>query len=114
MDDDLKKQVSEMLYQALELNESGEMDRLKSKIDDIGGLINPERISIHWAVKDVLSVVGGITEDEAAHVLGVVEHNHDCNNGITWDTLSITASMLYPNATDVEEDEEEDDELQPS
>jgi hypothetical protein len=37
-----------------------------------------------------------LTPDQAWEVLQAVERQHDCNYGITWDTLGITADELFP------------------
>ena len=53
-------------------------------------------ITIVWCVDDVLAyakdegldVGKTITEDDAEYILHRLEDNHDCNLGITWETIS--------------------------
>lgn len=103
-----KNQIKENLYRALEALESDDIALVSDIVEALDTELHPDRIAIKWSVDDVLSVVKGITRDEAGHVLGVVDNRHDCNYGVTWDTLSITAQMLYPNASDNDDDEEDD------
>lgn len=54
-------------------------------------------INISWSVADVKEVCPKLTIKEAYEVLKQVEHNHDANFGICWDTLTATAQDMYPN-----------------
>lgn len=49
-----------------------------------------------WTPEDVLSVRPDLLEEQAQQVLGAVERHHDATLGVTWDTLSYEASMMYP------------------
>jgi hypothetical protein len=54
------------------------------------------QIAAIWSVEDVQQERPNLTEDQAWEVLQRVEHYHDCNYGITWDTLRLTADALFP------------------
>ena len=49
-------------------------------------------ISIVWGIDDVMEQAKQdekeITEDQARKVLKMMKDNHDCNYGITWETIS--------------------------
>ena len=49
-------------------------------------------ISIVWGIDDVMERAKQdekeITEDQARKVLKMMKDNHDCNYGITWETIS--------------------------
>ncbi|HEY9341914.1 MAG TPA: hypothetical protein VIQ23_10050 [Hanamia sp.] len=49
-------------------------------------------ISIVWSIDDVMEQAKQdekeITEDQARKVLKMMKDNHDCNYGITWETIS--------------------------
>lgn len=53
---------------------------------------------ITWCVEDVLmrAEENGIpcTEDEAQYILNSMDDCHDCNNGITWDTIDFWLGNL--------------------
>jgi hypothetical protein len=57
------------------------------------------KIAVIWSIEDVKSVRPDLTEAQSWEVLQQVEKYHDCNYGITWDTLSIHASGLLPEPT---------------
>ena len=48
-------------------------------------------IKLSWCIEDVLEQAKNskikITREEAGRVLELCLHKHDCNLGITWDTL---------------------------
>ena len=50
------------------------------------------QIAIIWSTEDVIEFASQdgikITEEEAMEILGDIDHRHDCNYGVTWDTLS--------------------------
>jgi hypothetical protein len=64
-----------------------ELQRMENEIE-----IADDKIQIVWQVDDVLEKAKEdgvkITKEQAYEVLGLVERNHDCNYGITWDTIS--------------------------
>jgi hypothetical protein len=64
---------------------------------DIHKLLEKKRqIAVVWSIEDVQENRPDLSDDQAWHVLQMVEKHHDCNYGITWDTLDIHASELYP------------------
>lgn len=52
-------------------------------------------IAIVWSIDDVQTLDDTLTDSEAMQVLQYVEDNHDCNDGITWDTLESATAWLY-------------------
>ena len=56
------------------------------------------KIHITWDTVDVLDTAKQmevkLTEEEANDVLFTIEHNHDANFGITWDTIEWTIQDL--------------------
>jgi hypothetical protein len=59
-------------------------------------LAKRQQIAVIWSVEDVQENRPDLSDDEAWEVLQAVKHDHDCNYGITWDTLEMTASNLFP------------------
>jgi hypothetical protein len=53
---------------------------------------NKDKFSIVWSINDVLYQADNegvsITEDEARHILNMMEKYHDANFGISWETIS--------------------------
>jgi len=67
---------------------------------------NPAReIAIIWAVDDVNDSRPELTDEQKMHVLEEVLDNHNAEWGVSWDTLSTTADLLYPKGS-VEQEEE--------
>ena len=56
------------------------------------------QIAVIWSIEDVQQERPDLTDDQAWEVLQRVEHYHDCNYGITWDHLRMTADDLFPLA----------------
>lgn len=55
-----------------------------------------DSIVISWGSEDVQEVRPDLTTDQAHEVLQRVLRCHDCNFGVTWDTLAIVANELFP------------------
>ena len=57
---------------------------------------NKDKFSIVWSIDDVLYQAQNdevsITEDEARHILNMMEKHHDASIGISWETISIYIS----------------------
>jgi hypothetical protein len=53
-----------------------------------------------WHIEDVQSVRPDLDDDQCIHVLEVVADGFDANNGINWDVIEYTASMLFPDLED--------------
>ena len=60
-------------------------------------------ICIVWSTQDVLQTAKNmnveLTSEEADDVLMTVEHNHDANHGISWDTIEWAVSDLVNSKT---------------
>ncbi|MBX9791387.1 MAG: hypothetical protein K2Y37_20900 [Pirellulales bacterium] len=66
-------------------------------IADIHALLEERRqIAVIWSVEDVQAVREDLTDDQAWDVLKRCDRKHDCNLGITWDTIEIVADDLFP------------------
>jgi hypothetical protein len=62
-------------------------------------MINEEgHLIISWCIEDVMDRAEeqGIpcTEEQAHNILASMDHHHDCNYGITWDTIDFWLSEL--------------------
>ena len=55
------------------------------------------QIAIVWSVEDVQGEDDTLTEEEAMCVLQRMKDRHDCNHGISWNTMSYYIDELYPN-----------------
>lgn len=55
------------------------------------------QIAIVWSIEDVQGQDETLTDEEAMNVLDMLENKHDCNYGISWDTIDDTIANLYPN-----------------
>lgn len=53
-------------------------------------------ISLVWSVEDVQALRPDLGDEQAMEVLQQVESHHDCENGVTWDTLEYWADELFP------------------
>lgn len=65
-----------------------------------------KRESIKWSVEDFTSLeVDGqqISEENAQFALDDMIHHHDCNNGITWDTVEYYFSQYSEEAEEGKE-----------
>ena len=57
-------------------------------------------ITILWHINDVKEVRPNLTDDQARKVLERVLDCHDCNFGISWDTLEAAADFMFPDTGD--------------
>ena len=64
-----------------------------------------DEIHIVWSVDDVQTINSKLTDEEARDVLEEIERSHDCEQGITWDTI-----REFTDSDEDEEDDEEDEE----
>ena len=55
-----------------------------------------DTIALHWSTEDVMHQCDWLTKEQAREVLSMCLHQHDCNWGISWDTIDIWAAELYP------------------
>jgi hypothetical protein len=68
-------------------------------------LATDRKIAVVWCIEDVQEVRPDLTDEQAWEVLQQVKHTHDCNYGITWDTLEIIAQNLYGDAPEIATEE---------
>jgi hypothetical protein len=66
----------------------------KLSVSDLRDYCNEanQEISIVWGIGDVHQANEGtghrqLSDEEALHILARVKHGHDCNQGISWETL---------------------------
>ena len=55
-----------------------------------------DRIFIEWQTDDVLQQRPDLTKEQAREVLHRIKQDHDCNHGITWETIDAWAGNMYP------------------
>jgi hypothetical protein len=68
----------------------------QAEIDLYAVLDQRQCIAHIWKVEDVKSIREHLTNDEAWHVLQLVEKRLDSNYGINWDFIADVADELYP------------------
>jgi len=71
-----------------------------SKIDVHELLKERQQIAIIWSVEDVQELRPDLTAGQAWKVLQACEAGHDCEFGITWLSLEMTADDLFPSPAD--------------
>src|SRR5581483_5073165 len=59
-------------------------------------LYHDKKIAAIWGIEDVQELRPDLTADQAWEVLRRVDHQHDPDHGITWETLRLTAEELFP------------------
>lgn len=79
------------------------IETLKRGQSEIENLLSGDSIASIWSIDDVYTVAeereyGEVTEQQAKEVLQSVEHNHDANYGINWDTLADTLYTILEEA----------------
>lgn len=55
-----------------------------------------KQIAAIWSIEDVHAVRDDLTDDQAWKVLKRVDDCHDCEFGITWDTLYQMTNAMFP------------------
>jgi hypothetical protein len=68
----------------------------RSGIDINALLAKRQQIASIWSIEDVQQNRPDLSDDDAWEVLQTVKHDHDCNYGITWQTLEMAARHLFP------------------
>ncbi len=73
------------------------------------------QIGIIWSVQDVISRaknhgILNITNEQAMEVLKNVEHSHDCEFGVTWETFDYHIQDVTGEEYDYDYEPEEEDE----
>ena len=63
--------------------------------------MDTDRIFLSWAIEDIWAddVAPQLTRDEAREVLERAKSKHDCNYGVSWQTLTDTALCVFPRIT---------------
>ena len=57
---------------------------------EIDRIFSPDWISLHWHISDVQDAAGShpeMSDADAQDILEEMHYRHDCNNGVTWDTI---------------------------
>jgi hypothetical protein len=86
--------------------ESAGMTPAPSEIEVHALLADRKQIAAIWSIADVQTVRPDLTADQAWEVLRTTEKYHDCEYGITWDTLRIHADDLFGAVPDADDPEE--------
>ena len=57
---------------------------------ELNRIFSPDWISLHWHISDVQECADGRTmsDADAQDILAELKQRHDCNNGVTWDTIN--------------------------
>lgn len=62
-------------------------------------LKNGRSIAIIWSIEDVIDLADQdglkVTDQEAIEILKLLERQHDCNYGITWDHISAATESYF-------------------
>ena len=51
--------------------------------------IDEDTIALHWSTEDIMHQCDWLTKEQAREVLSMCLHQHDCNWGMSWDTIDI-------------------------
>ena len=57
---------------------------------ELNRAFSPDWASLHWHISDVQDCAGDCTpmsDEDAQGILAELKYRHDCNNGVTWDTI---------------------------
>lgn len=54
------------------------------------------QIALIWDIDDVKGIRPHLTDEQAMHVLREVDHHHDADHGVHWETIEGWADQLYP------------------
>jgi hypothetical protein len=54
-----------------------------------------QQIALIWSVEDVQSIRPDLDREQSWEVLQACKRYHDCEHGLTWDTLSWMADHLF-------------------
>ena len=58
--------------------------------DALDQALSPDWISLHWHISDVQDAAGShpeMSDEDARDILEELDNRHDCNYGVTWDTI---------------------------
>jgi hypothetical protein len=70
-------------------------DLYESEIDVHHALAKQRQIALIWGVDDVKDRRPDLNDEQCWQVIATVERQHDCNHGVTWDTIEQTAEDLF-------------------
>ncbi len=74
---------------------------------NLSSRFDPSRqIAVIWDIDDVIANNPALTDEEAMNVLRQVENDHDCEYGITWQTIDSAVAQLYPSKSGWDNEEE--------
>lgn len=73
---------------------------MSDDIDVHAVLAKRHQIAIVWSVWDVQELHPDLSDEQTWQVLRQIEHDHDCNHGVTWDLIDWVASQMYPSPSD--------------
>jgi hypothetical protein len=75
---------------------------------DIHALLAKRReIAVVWAIEDVQQVRGDLSDEQSFEVLKAARRYHDATIGINWEVLECHAQILFGDAPETDETEEE-------
>lgn len=60
------------------------------------------QIAIIWSIEDVQHVRPQLNDEQAMEVLDRIKRHHDCNLGVTWETLRIVAADIDLENEDID------------
>ncbi|MFV0443449.1 MAG: hypothetical protein ACK5Q5_07750 [Planctomycetaceae bacterium] len=61
-------------------------------------LAKRRQIAVVWSIEDVQSLRPDLTDDQAWEVLQIAERQHDCEQGLNWETFEVIADDVFPVA----------------
>jgi hypothetical protein len=80
----------------IDINDLAEFSLIHEIDQDIGELLHANRmVGIIWSVEDVKARRPDLSDEQCWQVLSTMQDHHDCEQGITWDTINTTAEELF-------------------
>jgi len=58
---------------------------------ELNRAFSPDWIALWWHISDVQDCAGDCTpmnDEDAQDILAELKYRHDCNNGVSWDTIN--------------------------
>jgi len=83
--------------------DAGRKSTESAEVDVHDLLARRKQIAVIWDVKDVREVRPDLTDEQAWEVLQQTRHQHDATLGINWETLELTAQMLFGDTPESDE-----------
>ena len=73
------------------------MPKSKHSRINIPKLLEQRRqVAVIWSIEDVQEVRPDLNNDQAWEVLQKCDRAHDCNYGLTWGGIEMTADCMFP------------------